>query len=189
MSRKLLGLLTKYRQVPCPTCKVGAGNFCKSIGARGRVAGHIMTTSCHNSRMVAAGFPPRNTHPPATTDSTEHERRSAGGHKAWATRRAHQKGKLKPEPKLSASAKKRSEAMKASWARRAGLKRLKAAKLLGNSINYSSTNKPAVGLGKLLEAAVDILRSGAVNVTLSFESVGQVYGEHRGSKIWLKVTE
>ena len=133
------GNLTKQRAVACPTCHSPAGDFCKSVGARGKVAGAIMRTSCHNARITAAGLPLRDfskSHKPAPKPSEIR--------KARANRR-------------------RSEAMKLSWKRRRGLVELK--KLMGTPsiVEWVSPAGLMCDVIEILKLKPELLGTSAIN--------------------------
>lgn len=152
-----VGKLTVQRTVACPTCHSPIGEFCKSVGARGKVAGAVMKTSCHNARITAAGLPLRDfskSHKPA-----------------------------KPAPMGSAKAKankKRSEAMKLSWKRR------KADALKGAIASIPTPFVPTITHTRkdigittpmFIQSVLNMLDAGAMDVTIELEGVGKIHAK------------
>lgn len=74
--------LYKQRAVPCPTCKVKAGEYCLTLDK-----GQEMKTSVHVAREQASGLFRKGHNRPADYGS---KRRSSAGRKAWLTRLAHE---------------------------------------------------------------------------------------------------
>lgn len=146
--------LSNYRKVTCPTCNAGPGNYCVSVGARGKEAGHTMTTSCHNGRMVAAGYPARHTLSERAAQAAKKGGQGNHGGRSAAVR------------------KKQSEGMKASWKRR------KAQQQTDNKLQMlaPTTWQLPMTITRLLTETLALLQTGAQQVTLALEGVGEVKG-------------
>ena len=98
--------LGKQRSVECPTCHAKAGDYCVSVGLKGRLGGKMMTTSCHSQRIIDAGGTPRyqqlkgsklvtpkgSWKPKPAKPKVD---RSAAGKRAWKTRLARQRKREK----------------------------------------------------------------------------------------------
>lgn len=156
-----VGNLTKQRGVACPTCHTPAGDFCKSVGARGKAAGAVMKTSCHNARIVAAGLTPRD---------FSKSRRS--GFKTGT------KGATIAATKAKAN-RKRSEAMRLSWKRRREASQ--AVEFKDNIFKHHNSF--------LIKSAWDNLQQTGVDSTTLSNEYWQVKAtRHTSTVTWIEVT-
>lgn len=162
------GYLGKGRVVACPTCNVPVGEYCVSMGTRGTEKGKVMTTSLHTARVEAAGLIPKHKLPKQPNFRLEGQPAPA----PKAKRKVTLAKKLERVGNRFKDHARRSKAAKAMWeTRRANARAIEAAK---------TAPPTAMGwtLGRLVDQAILILQSSAMNVRLDLPNVGVVTGVH-----------